>query len=115
MRSHASLENYLEIDHRDSPGFTEAEARAARFGRTMPVGSHKFQLKTYTCCGCEVQVIVREARTRPRNYCRSCDKYMCDDCALEYKITGLHRPMQAVVEELFNRALAGNSALVLGK
>lgn len=107
MFSKSELEGYLEIDHRESPGFTPEEAKAARFGHTMPVGSKRFQLKTYTCCGCQRQIIVNPERERPRNYCRSCDRYMCDDCSLTFKITGVHKPFKQIIDEYMEAAIKG--------
>jgi hypothetical protein len=98
-----SLENYLEIDHRESPGFTEEQARRGRFGVTMPVGSKKFQLKTYTCCGCQRQIIMRDNRVRPRHRC-SCDKFICDGCALTFSVTGVHKPFTQVIEDYLARS-----------
>ncbi len=86
------------------------EARAGGWGKTMPVGSKRFQLKCYTCCGCQRQIIVNPQRERPRNYCRSCDKYMCDDCSLAFKVTGVHTPFQKIIENLIE-----NGAKNVGK
>ena len=66
MFSKLELENYLEIDHRASPGFTPEQAKLGRWGKPMPVGSKRFQLVSYTCCGCERQVVIRPERTRQR-------------------------------------------------
>ncbi len=92
-------EGYLEIDHRESPGFTPEQARQGRFGKTMPLGSKRFQFGTYKCCGCEAMVIVRPERTRQRTWCRKCDAYMCDGCALAFKITGVHKPFKQIIDE----------------
>lgn len=98
------LEGYLELDHRESPGFTPEQCKAARFGHTMPVGSKRFQLKTYTCCGCQRQIIVNPERERARNYCRKCDRYMCDDCSLSFKLTGEHKSFKQIIDEYLEDA-----------
>ncbi len=102
--SKLQLESYLELDHRESPGFTVEEARAAHWGKTMPVGSKQFKLVTYTCCGCENLIVVRPERTRQRTWCGQCDRYMCDRCAWVRKITGVHKPFSQIIDEWQRKA-----------
>ncbi len=104
MFSKTELEGYLEIDHRESPGFTPEQAKEARWGKTMPVGSKQFKLVTYKCCGCEAMIVVRPERTRERTWCRACDAFMCDGCAWALKITGNHKPMQQIIDEFMRKA-----------
>lgn len=99
MFSKLELEGYLEIDHRESPGFTEKQAREARWGKTMPVGSKRFKLVTYRCCGCEAMIVVRSERTRERTWCRKCDRFMCDQCSWVLKVTGVHKPMNQIIDD----------------
>jgi hypothetical protein len=35
---------------------------------------------TITCAHCATAYIKNPDRTRPRNYCRKCDNYICDGC-----------------------------------
>jgi hypothetical protein len=102
MFSRREAEGYLEIDHRDSPGFTPEQAKAARFGTTMPVGSKRFQFATKKCSNCDTQVIINPLRTRERFYCQKCDDYHCDRCALITKITGVCKTMKQVIDEFVN-------------
>jgi hypothetical protein len=73
----------------------------------MPVGSKRFQLVTYKCCGCEAMVIVRPERTRQRTWCAKCDAYMCDGCSLAFKITGVHKPFKQIIDEFIDQAIKG--------
>jgi len=102
MFSKTELEGYLEIDHRESPGFTPEEA--ARAGRgTIPVPKNtRLQSATYNCCGCERMIVKNPLRERERNYCRQCDRYMCDNCSLSLKLTGRHVPYKKMLEEAMN-------------
>jgi hypothetical protein len=59
----------LQIDNRATggavPGFGNASHYAA---------------PTITCWHCKTVFMVNPLRTRPRNYCRKCDRYICDGC-----------------------------------
>jgi len=72
-----SLEGYLQIDHRAAPSGT----------LLAPAGSN-FETSTITCSHCHSVQIFNPFRTRPREYCRSCDKYICDPCAGRLPIEG---------------------------
>lgn len=109
MFSKRELEGYLEIDHRDSPGFTEAEARAGRFGKTMPVGSKLIQRSTITCSHCERIVILNPDRTRSRAYCPKCDHYLCDECEVTRVVTGVCKPFKQVIDEFIDDVAKGRT------
>jgi hypothetical protein len=40
-----------------------------------------------TCAHCQFQIVLNPGRTRDRDRCARCDKYICDGCALTMKIT----------------------------
>ena len=105
--------NLLTIDHSASPGLTEEIAR--RFGLPTEVAGEgrKLEVCTRTCCGCQQQVMLRTDRSSPRNYCRKCDSYMCDDCALVLKTTGVHKSFAQVADEYLEKA--ANGLLIFGE
>jgi hypothetical protein len=83
MHSKRSQEGYLMVDHRASPGLTEADwlklpenVRA----ETQPMKG-LFESPTIRCCHCGTIVILNPARTRARGYCARCDHYRCDSPA----------------------------------
>jgi hypothetical protein len=115
MFSKRATENYLMLDHRESPGFTVEEAKAARFGHAMPVGIGLFQFKCYTCCGCQRQIIVRPERDRERNYCRRHDRYMCDDCSLSVKVTGQHRSFLEIIDQMQEAGQRGKTIVGISR
>ncbi len=83
-------EGYFVIDHRDSPGFTPAEAKA--FGRTA--GSTLFEAATMWCPHCTTPVIKNPDRTRARAHCYKCDHFICDGCEWESRQPGyIHAPL----------------------
>lgn len=74
---------YLIIDHRNSPGISEEMAHdlSVKSGKQvlpMPKGQI-FERDTYRCSHCQAIVLKNPLRERPRNYCRKCDAYVCDN------------------------------------
>lgn len=39
-----------------------------------------YHCATISCCHCRSVYILNEKRIRPREYCRTCDEYLCDVC-----------------------------------
>jgi hypothetical protein len=81
MSSNRRLEGYLLIDNRASPGVPAEMLRAT--GKDVPslgFGEGQiFESATITCSHCHTIVILNPDRSRPRNYCRRCDHYICDN------------------------------------
>lgn len=76
------------IDNRNAPPVDEAWARAS--GKN-PIGAGvkgTFEAPVLTCSHCQRQMMVQPLRTRERAYCRKCDHYICDECALIAKLNG---------------------------
>ena len=104
LLSKRNLEGYLEIDHKNSPGVTSAQA--AQVGRgTIPVpAGTRLQLAVTICPYCETQIIRNPSRTRERAYDRKTDRYICDGCALLRKLNGELKPMKQIIDEWANAA-----------
>jgi hypothetical protein len=105
--SKRSLEGFLMIDHRNSPGLTEADVAPLRAaGYEVPaVGKGQvFKTPTMRCNHCHGTVVLNPNRTRPREHCSRCGEYVCDPC----KALGTCVPMQQVIdhvrEQAFRRA-----------
>jgi hypothetical protein len=96
---------YYEVQNSGCPAFVNAD------GRTIIRADEHFESETRTCCGCQRVVILRANRDRPRNYCRQCDSFMCDDCALSFKITGEHKSFDQIADEYLEAASRG---LIMG-
>ena len=79
--SKSTHEGELMVDHRASPGIPRAQAE--RMGvDPAAFGEGKLtHLRTLGCCTCRGVWIENPWRTRPRNHCVKCDRYMCDACA----------------------------------
>lgn len=94
MNSHKSLENYLLIDNRNNPGM--GSTFEEKIG--MPCRG-VVEMATLTCQHCTQQVLLNPNRERPRNYCRSCNAYICDNCAaIAQEPDYVHRPWKEVVD-----------------
>lgn len=90
-------EGYLMIDHRAGEGIEDS----------VRAGGRMLEVATYTCCGCQRGIIRNPSRERARHYCRAHDRYMCDDCALSFKITGSHKSWKQVMDEYEAKVHAG--------
>ena len=100
MFNRRSLEGYLMIDHRESPGLDHP---------TMPIGKETFfESATINCSHCERMVVLNPQRTRERAYCPKCDAYLCDACGAERVRTGVCKPFKQVIDEFIDAAAKGH-------
>lgn len=90
MFSRRETEGYVLIDHRESPGLTEAERIEAKLSPLMSIGKGQlFEAPTFNCSHCSRLVIMNPLRDRARNVCFKCNKYICDDpCMVRYVLSG---------------------------
>ena len=78
----ARQQGYLFLDHRASPGLSEADARTAGYDPAACREGKLWETDTLTCMSCKVVVVPNPARVRERSSCRYCFHYICDFCAL---------------------------------
>lgn len=98
MRSKRSLEGYLLIDHRSSPGIGPS-------GSIRGPGS-MLEAPIATCSHCQRGIIMNPLRTRDRAYCPKCDHYLCDECeAARVASGGACRTFRQIIEDVQNRAI----------
>lgn len=87
MIGERAKEGYLIIENKFAPGPSLEQVRAAGIkGYVAGAGTKgTFESATKTCCHCNVIVVLNPDRSRPRNYCRKCDSYVCDspECSFE--------------------------------
>ena len=96
MFSQRSLEGYMEIDHRESPGFSVDQAFGMGWRRiATQVGKGQRAQVPTAICGhsrkgflCERMVILNPLRTRDRGWCPKCQHYLCDECELLRVLSG---------------------------
>jgi hypothetical protein len=92
----------LEIDHRESPGFSDETAWGLGLGGLEVGKGRRARIKTKMCPHCTAQVILNPNRSRPRFECRKCDSVICDNCAVDMKLTGCCRPFSKLMEDWSN-------------
>lgn len=106
MFSKRSLEGYLMIDHRMSPGISQEDV--AHVPDAIAVGKGQlFESATNECSHCQRGIILNPLRTRERGYCHKCDKYICTACSLLLHLSGICRPYQQLVDEIYERIAKG--------
>lgn len=112
MKSKRSHEGYLLMNHKDSPGLSEAflQKEASKSGTPpLPMGAGRglFEAPTITCSHCQKVVVINPLRNRDRAYCAKCDHYLCDDpCGLDYKVSGgACRSYKQLTEMLYEQGL----------
>lgn len=103
MRTKQSDEAYVMIDHRNSPGISQ-EFMAANGLDGPAVGAGRVMESAMVVCGhCNTDVILNPNRSRNREWCWNCDKYICDKCALLKKLGHACSPFKAKLQEIYNR------------
>lgn len=98
MSSKRRHEGYLMIDHRNSPGMSDADLVAT--GMPLGAGRGLHECAVYTCNHCEMGVMKNPTRTRGREWCKTCDHYICDRCYGVLKATGVCKPFRNLAEEV---------------
>lgn len=92
-------EGYLLIDHRNSPGISEADAmRLRKLGHNCPVmreGSVT-EYATKRCCHCYTPTIYNPKKHH--GHCRKCDDFVCAGCTMRGGCT----PMQKQIDLTFS-------------
>jgi hypothetical protein len=100
MHSKRSQEGYLLVDHRNSPGITEADLATVPLQRRHEFQTMRglFESPTVTCCHCGSVVVINPQRIRARHYCAPCDHYVCDQYACITTCTPVRKAMDATIE-----------------
>lgn len=108
MSSLSRHEGYLLIDHRGSPGLSEADLAAV--GLPFQAGRGVFEAATITCSHCQALVVRNPLRQRERAYCPRCDHYICDACGRARAAAGgACRSFKQLVEEVQEAAAQGKT------
>lgn len=71
-------DGYMLIDHRASPGVPDELLQQA--GLPVAAGRGLFEVSTMHCPHCGAHVMKNPERVRPREYCKTCNHYICDHC-----------------------------------
>jgi hypothetical protein len=96
IHSKRSLEGYLLIDNRHAPGPDDAQVAAIGQPVAGAGAQGVWESATVTCSHCHRVVILNPDRSRARNYCSTCDHYVCDNPACIITC----QPMNKTLDEL---------------
>lgn len=101
--------SYLLIDNRHSP---VPLVQRLPNGETLVIApGATFEAATLTCVHCNSVVVLNPRRTRPRNWCRGCNAYICDAPGCNRECT----PIEACVALALKYPDSGQSFLGRGK
>lgn len=103
------LEGYLMMDHRNSPGLSDAHVME----RELPAGAGKglFETSVLFCSHCPAMIVVmtptnhNPKRGKAAEYCPGCDRYLCERCHDERIRTGICKTWAQQIEEYVERVL----------
>lgn len=109
MRTRASQEGYLMIDHRASPGIPEDVARSIGLDPKLAGEGKLLEAATMTCSHCKAAVVKNPFRVRERASCPKCGyHYICDFCAEAMTAADyMHAPFNKVVDDMLTAAAKG--------
>jgi hypothetical protein len=108
IHSKRSLEGYVLIDNRNSPGVPDEVVVSQ--GLKPGAGRGLFESASITCSHCEAIVVLNPDRSRSRGYCPKCDHYVCDACeAIRALSGGECYPYKARVEDAREALLKGEA------
>lgn len=116
-------QGYVLVDHRASPGLTEAEARMFGYEPSLCKEGKIFEADTMGCSHCGGVAVKSPTRIRPRASCAACGHhYICDGCAYIAAQPGyIHKPVAAQIDDALksaaqhdiNHALGSPAKLIL--
>lgn len=112
MRTKRSAEGYVLIDHRNSPGITPEFIRANNLDAPAVGAGQVFESALNVCGHCGADVILNPKRTREREWCFTCDKYICDGCGASRKLGIKCVSYNQRLDDVFD-AIAHNRPLII--
>lgn len=77
IKSKQRHEGYLLVDNSAGPGVPDSII-PDKYSHLRGIGRGKQEIATYTCSHCHDVILMNPWRTRPRNWCKVCDHYICD-------------------------------------
>lgn len=105
MKTKRSREAYLLIDHRNSPGVTPEFVRANKLDVPAVGAGVTFESAMIVCGHCAADVILNPNRTREREWCFTCDSYICDGCGAARKLGAPCRPYKKKLADAYEEII----------
>ena len=102
-------EGYISVDHRASPGLTEAQARWAGYDPRLAGEGKHFETGSLGCSHCKAVVVKNPLRSRERASCAKCGfHYICDLCAFKASLPDYsHLPFEKMKDVMFEAVETG--------
>ena len=89
------------IDHRASPGIPADIALKMGLDPKTVAEGKLFESATLSCKHCGGAWQKNLHRIRPREYCKECDHYICDDCGWKKAQPGyVHRSKEEILDNV---------------
>ena len=108
MKNKRSKEAYVMIDHRNSPGITPEFVRDNNLNAPAVGAGSVFESAMIVCTHCGADVILNPNRTREREWCFSCDGYICDGCGVARRSGIACVPMKKIIDDLYDKLHHGH-------
>ena len=102
-------EDFFCIDHRASPGLTQADLDAAGVKGPAVGPGQIFEAAALTCRHCGAHVVLNPERFRERGHCFKCSAdpakgYICDACTLVYAADKICRNRARAADHILEQA-----------
>lgn len=102
-------EGYFIIDHRSSPGLTQADLDSAGIKGPVVGEGKLLEAASLTCRHCGTIVILNPERFRERGHCFKCSTdpakgYLCDNCTLTYAADKICRSRARTADHILEQA-----------
>lgn len=101
MKTKRSEEAYVLIDHSNSPGITPEFVHANNLDAPAVGAGQVFESAVAVCNHCLADVVLNPNRTREREWCYTCDRYICDACGAAKKAGAGCVPAEKKIADAF--------------
>jgi hypothetical protein len=102
--------SYLLVDHSQSPGMAPADM-APGFAHLAVAAGRKFEASVTLCAHCQGTIVLGLEHD---DYCRKCDRFICDLCALAVAVSGEHKSFDQFADEYLEAASRERPLPILG-
>lgn len=112
MKTKRSSEGYVLIDHRNSPGITPEFVRANNLDAPAVGAGVTYESALVVCSHCGRDVILNPNRTRDREWCYTCDGYICDGCGAAKKAGAACVTVRQKIAQAFDTIQKGRPFII---
>lgn len=98
---------YLAMDHRESPGVSEADMHKNAPELKVTAGRGLYETNIVHCGHCQKGLVVHPLLMIDLPYCHKCDAHICEACKTTMVVTGECLPFSKIVDIVQEAALKG--------